>query len=65
MPSIAFRNATKPSPFAHIDKVRDPWRLPGKTIPERAERVRTGSFQHFDFTKYKNLGGEMGEVEPS
>ena len=28
-------------------------------------RSMVQAFQHFDFTKYKNLGGEMGEVEPS
>jgi len=38
---MVFGNATKPSRFAHFDKVHNPLRLPRETASERPKVVRT------------------------
>ena len=41
MPAIVLGNATKPSHFAHFDKVHNPLRLPSKMTSERPKVLRT------------------------
>ena len=47
---VVVENATKPSRFAHFDKVHNPLRLPGEATSEPPKGVQTpGVFSHFDF----------------